>query len=84
MAGIFGLGAGWANVPILKMIMGSPVKVTVATSGLALSVTDSTAAWIYMNKGASFTNDHGSFLGRHYAGCKNRLKAAAKSKTGVS
>jgi uncharacterized membrane protein YfcA len=32
--------------------MGAPVKVAVATSGLALSVTDSTAAWIYLNKGA--------------------------------
>mgnify|MGYP000010513161 FL=1 len=52
LAGIFGLGAGWANVPILNMIMGAPVKVAVATSGLALSVTDSTAAWIYLNKGA--------------------------------
>ena len=25
-----------------------------------------------------------SFRGRHYAGCENRLKAAAKSKTGSS
>ncbi|MBS1255141.1 MAG: hypothetical protein MAG581_00940 [Deltaproteobacteria bacterium] len=52
LAGVFGLGAGWANVPILNLIMGAPVKVAVATSGLALSVTDSTAAWIYLNKGA--------------------------------
>jgi len=52
LAGVFGLGAGWANVPILNLLMGAPVKVAVATSSFALSITDSTAAWIYMNKGA--------------------------------
>ena len=52
LAGIFGLGAGWANVAILNLVMGAPVKVAVATSSFALSITDSTAAWIYMNKGA--------------------------------
>jgi uncharacterized membrane protein YfcA len=52
LAGIFGLGAGWANVAILNLIMGAPVKIAVATSSFALSITDSTAAWIYMNKGA--------------------------------
>ena len=30
--------------------MGAPIKVAVATSSFALSITDSTAAWIYMNK----------------------------------
>jgi len=52
LAGFFGLGAGWANVPILNLLMGAPVKVAVATSSFALSISDSTAAWIYMNKGA--------------------------------
>ena len=52
MAGMFGLGAGWANVPVLNLVMGAPVKVAVATSGFALSITDTTAAWIYLNKGA--------------------------------
>ena len=52
LAGIFGLGAGWANVAILNLIMGAPVKIAVATSSFALSITDSTAAWIYLNKGA--------------------------------
>jgi len=51
LAGMFGLGAGWANVPVLNLIMGVPLKVSVATSKFLLSITDTSAAWIYMNKG---------------------------------
>lgn len=51
MAGIFGLGAGWANVPVLNLMMGAPLKVAVATSKFLLSITDTSAAWVYMNKG---------------------------------
>ena len=52
MAGMFGLGAGWANVPVLNLMMGAPMKVSVATSKFLLSITDTSAAWIYLNKGA--------------------------------
>ena len=52
MAGMFGLGAGWANVPVLNLMMGAPLKVSVATSKFLLSVTDTSAAWIYINNGA--------------------------------
>lgn len=51
MAGMFGLGAGWANVPVLNLMMGVPLKISVATSKFLLSITDTSAAWIYMNKG---------------------------------
>ncbi|MFH1626262.1 MAG: sulfite exporter TauE/SafE family protein [Pseudomonadota bacterium] len=51
MAGMFGLGAGWANVPVLNLVMGAPLKISVATSKFLLSITDTSAAWIYMNKG---------------------------------
>jgi len=51
LAGMFGLGAGWANVPVLNLIMGVPLKISVATSKFLLSITDTSAAWIYMNKG---------------------------------
>jgi uncharacterized membrane protein YfcA len=51
MAGMFGLGAGWANVPALNLVMGAPLKISVATSKFLLSITDTSAAWIYMNKG---------------------------------
>lgn len=51
MAGMFGLGAGWANVPALNLVMGVPLKISVATSKFLLSITDTSAAWIYLNKG---------------------------------
>jgi uncharacterized membrane protein YfcA len=51
LAGMFGLGAGWANVPALNMIMGVPLKVAAGSSSLILSMTSS-AAWVYLNEGA--------------------------------
>ena len=51
MAGMFGLGAGWANVPVLNLLMGVPLKVSVGTSKFLLSITDTSAAWIYLNQG---------------------------------
>ncbi|MFO7816515.1 MAG: sulfite exporter TauE/SafE family protein [Desulfovibrionales bacterium] len=51
LAGMFGLGAGWANVPVLNLVMGAPLKISVATSKFLLSITDTSAAWIYLNKG---------------------------------
>lgn len=51
MAGMFGLGAGWANVPVLNLLMGAPLKISVATSKFLLSITDTSAAWIYLNSG---------------------------------
>ncbi|HEX7221345.1 MAG TPA: sulfite exporter TauE/SafE family protein [Burkholderiales bacterium] len=52
LAGMFGLGAGWANVPALNLLMGAPLKLAVGTSGFVLSVVDTSAAWIYLNRGA--------------------------------
>ncbi len=52
LAGMFGIGAGWANVPALNLLMGAPVKVAAGTSGLVLSLVDSSAAWVYINRGA--------------------------------
>jgi len=52
MAGMFGIGAGWANVPALNLLMGVPLKVSAGTSGLVLSLVDSSAAWVYINRGA--------------------------------
>jgi len=52
VAGMFGLGAGWANVPVLNLMMGTPLKVAVSTSVFLLSITDTSAAWVYLNKGA--------------------------------
>lgn len=52
LAGMFGIGAGWANVPALNLMMGAPVKVAAGTSGLVLSLVDSSAVWVYLNHGA--------------------------------
>jgi len=52
VAGIFGLGAGWANVPVLNLLMGAPLKLSVGTSGLVLSIVDTSAAWVYIHRGA--------------------------------
>jgi len=52
LAGMFGIGAGWANVPALNLLMGAPVKVAAGTSGVVLSLVDSSAAWVYINRGA--------------------------------
>lgn len=51
LAGMFGLGAGWANVPTLNLLMGVPLKVAAGSSSLILSMTSS-AAWVYINQGA--------------------------------
>ncbi|MBL8348773.1 MAG: sulfite exporter TauE/SafE family protein [Burkholderiaceae bacterium] len=52
LAGMFGIGAGWANVPALNLLMGAPLKVSAGTSSVVLSLVDSSAAWVYVNKGA--------------------------------
>jgi uncharacterized membrane protein YfcA len=52
LAGMFGLGAGWANVPVLNLLMGAPLKVSAGTSSFILSLVDSAAAWVYLNEGA--------------------------------
>jgi uncharacterized protein len=51
LAGLFGLGAGFANVPALNLIMGAPLKVAAGTSSLILA-SSSSAAWVYINQGA--------------------------------
>jgi uncharacterized protein len=52
LAGLFGLGAGWANLPVLNLVMGAPLKVSAGTSSFILTFVDSSAAWIYLNQGA--------------------------------
>jgi hypothetical protein len=52
LGGVFGIGAGWANVPALNLVMGAPLKVAAGSSGLILSLASSSAAWVYINAGA--------------------------------
>ena len=52
IGGVFGLGAGFANVPALNLLMAAPLKVAVGSSGLLISVINSSAAWVYLHRGA--------------------------------
>ncbi len=52
LGGMFGIGAGWANVPALNLVMGVPLKVSIGTSSIILSIANSAAAWVYLNHGA--------------------------------
>lgn len=52
LGGIFGVGAGWANVPVLNLLMGLPLKVAAGTSGLILTSASASASWMYLNSGA--------------------------------
>ena len=52
LAGMFGVGAGWANVPAFNLLLGAPLKVAVATSGINLALNGTAAAWVYINQGA--------------------------------
>ena len=51
LAGLFGIGAGWAIVPVFNLVLGAPLKLSVATSVFVLSI-NTTAAWVYLNSGA--------------------------------
>jgi uncharacterized membrane protein YfcA len=52
VGGLFGLGAGFANVPALNLLMAAPLKVAVGSSGLVISIINSSAAWVYIQRGA--------------------------------
>jgi uncharacterized membrane protein YfcA len=52
LAGMFGLGAGWANVPVLNLILGMPIKAATSTSLCIITMTDAAPAAIYLAKGA--------------------------------
>ncbi|MFC1939456.1 sulfite exporter TauE/SafE family protein [Chloroflexota bacterium] len=52
ISGFFGLGGGWAAVPALNVIMGVPLKVAAACSGVLLGVGSCTGVWPYLLTGA--------------------------------
>ena len=52
LGGLFGLGAGWANVPAFNLLMGVPLKLAAGTSGLAISIVNAPAVWVYFHEGA--------------------------------
>jgi len=50
--GFFGLGGGWAVVPVLNLVMAVPLKVSAASSGVLLAIGNAAAIWPYFVKGA--------------------------------
>lgn len=52
LGGLFGVGAGWANVPGLNLLMGIPLKLAAGSSSMILSMASSSATWYYLNNGA--------------------------------
>ena len=52
VSGFFGMGAGWAIVPVMNLIMGIPLKVAVACSCVLIGMGDSIGVWPYMLAGA--------------------------------
>ena len=52
MGGMFGLGVGWANVPVFNLLLGAPLKISVATSSLTISLNSTAAAWVYLHEAA--------------------------------
>ena len=51
LGGMFGMGAGWASVPVLSLVMGVPLKVAAGTSNFLVLMTGASASWVYLNSG---------------------------------
>jgi uncharacterized membrane protein YfcA len=54
ISGLFGVGAGWAMVPVLNMALFAPLKVAVASSKVLIGIGDTGAIWPYLMNGAVF------------------------------
>ena len=88
VGGLFGLGAGWANVPALNLLMGIPLKLAAGTSGLVISVVNAPAAWVYFLEGAMLPvivapSLLGVMLGAHLGARVFRVMPAATIRTFV-
>jgi uncharacterized membrane protein YfcA len=51
-AGVFGVGGGAINVSVMHLLMNAPMKVATATSNFMIGPTASSAAFVYLLKGA--------------------------------
>ncbi len=52
ISGTFGLGAGWAIVPTINLVMLAPLKVATTTSAVVISIGDTAAVFPYMMSGS--------------------------------
>ena len=51
VSGLLGVGGGAFKVPIMNLLMGAPLKATIATSNLMIGVTAATSAAIFYGRG---------------------------------
>ena len=54
ISGLFGLGAGWAMVPVFNLVMLAPLKVAASCSKVLIGIGDTAAVWPYLNHGGIF------------------------------
>ncbi|HID42490.1 MAG TPA: sulfite exporter TauE/SafE family protein [Archaeoglobaceae archaeon] len=54
ISGMFGLGAGWAMVPVFNLVMLAPLKVSAACSKVLIGIGDTAAVWPYIMGGGIF------------------------------
>lgn len=54
ISGLFGLGAGWAMVPVFNLVMLAPLKVAAASSKVLIGIGDTAAIWPYIKHGGIF------------------------------
>lgn len=52
VSGFFGMGAGWAIVPIMNFVMALPLKVAASLSGIVIGMGDCITVWPYIYSGA--------------------------------
>jgi hypothetical protein len=51
VTGMFGISTGWGSIPALNLLMGIPLRISVATSKYLITVTHTSVLWIYINHG---------------------------------
>jgi uncharacterized membrane protein YfcA len=54
ISGLFGMGAGWATVPVFNLVMLAPLKVAATSSSVLISIGDTAAVWPYLAGGGIF------------------------------
>jgi len=54
ISGFFGLGAGWAMVPVFNLVMLAPLKVAATCSKVLIGIGDTAAIWPYIMAGGIF------------------------------
>lgn len=51
ISGLLGVGGGIIKVPVMRLVMGVPMRVAIATSNFMIGVTAATSALIYFSRG---------------------------------